>query len=136
MDLVEYGSYKICENTCPLGTAKFRPSNSCIPIADCKLPYVRDQYYGYDFCDVNCPNSPPNYIYWNGSCKNFCPERMNKVWRDEIPICNPPLCGTVYCSPCDSSGVCPDFYYCDEYLGNFCLPYYNYHLEPMIINAY
>ena len=135
MDLVEYGSSKICEYTCPSGTVKFRPTNLCIPIADCQVPYIINQYFGHGSCEASCSDSPPDYTYWNNSCNNFCPGRMNKVWKDEIPVCNPPLCGIVNCSRCDSNGFCPDFYYCDEYLGNFCLPYYDYYLDPMIIKG-
>ena len=139
MDLVTYGSTKICEYNCPLGTIKFKSTNLCIPISECKTPYKVVLYSGFASCEQACPNSPPDFTYWNNSCNTFCPNGMETTTIDGFPICNPPLCGVVNCSQCTSNGVanvvCPDFYRCDEYLGRFCLPYYDYYLEPMIIKA-
>jgi len=64
---------------------------------------------------------------------------MKEVTIDGKLICSPPLCGMTDCSRCTSDGnsdlICPEYYYCDEYLGKFCLPYYDYYLETMIIKS-
>ena len=137
MDVVFYGSIPICEYICPSGQIKYKPTNRCIPISDCEVPYAIVDYNGFASCELGCANSPPIYTYWNNSCNTFCPSRMTVHSRGDALMCNPPICGVVNCSRCAYNGIeniiCPDFYQCDIYLGRFCIPYYDYYLEAMVL---
>jgi len=137
--IVKYGALDICEYDCPAGTVKFRPTNACIPILDCNVPYTINIVNDWPLCELACNQTTHNYTYWNNSCDNFCPTRMRQNIIDDVQICNRPLCGVVNCTQCASNGfihtLCPDYYYCDEYLGNFCLPYYNYYLEAILARS-
>jgi len=136
MDLILYGSLNICEYTCTTGTVKYMPTNLCILPSDCQNPYAIKSSNGFDSCEPACPNSPPGYTYWNGSCNSFCPSKMTAVVENGFLMCNLPKCGVETCSHCTSNGIedilCPADYSCDVYLGRVCLPVFRYYLEAVI----